>query len=310
MRPILIYGPTASGKSALGLKLAEHFNSAIVNADALQVYANWQILSARPSNEEIKQAPHHLYGHVDPDHSYSVGDWLSDIKSTLSTIDQHVIIIGGTGLYLKALTQGLADIPKTPDAVRDAGNAMRTTYGASGFLKELESLDPDILTRIDKNNPMRLQRAWEVVKATGKALSAWQADTAPPIVPPETAHLICLTAPADWQRNRIDQRFDVMVEMGALAECEAELKRGWNPDLPASQAIGAAQLIAHIRGEISLDAAITLAKTATHQFAKRQRTWSKNQMKSWACQNSDNPNLFAKIIEQIENSASKLSADL
>jgi len=310
MRPILIYGPTASGKSSLGLKLAARYNSAILNADALQVYSNWQILSARPSPEETAQAPHHLYGHIDPHEAYSVGTWLREIADTLAKLTQPAIIIGGTGLYLKALTQGLADIPETPAEIREAGNAIRLSQGAEGFLTQLQTLDPAILTRIDQNNPMRLQRAWEVATATGTPLSEWQANTAPPIIAPQDAHLICLNAPADWQRTRIDQRFDEMVELGALTECRKEIERGWNPDLPASQAIGAAQLIAHIQGEISLDAAISQSKTATHQFAKRQRTWGKNQMKSWIWKNADDPNLCANLIEQIESSAPKESGNL
>lgn len=309
MLPIVIYGPTASGKSGLALKLAARFDAAIVNADALQVYSNWQILSARPDERECALAPHYLYGHVAPDQPYSTGAWLREVGQLLSTLDQPIIVVGGTGLYLTALTQGLADIPETPTEVREAGNVIRESEGASGLVARLETLDPVILTRIDRNNPMRLQRAWEVATATGTPLSAWQAQAPEPLLPPAKAHLMCLSAPADWQCARIDQRFDAMIAQGALEECRAALAAGWEPNRPSSQAIGAAQLISHLQGEMSLDAAMNAAKTATHQYAKRQRTWMKNRMKSWVWLNSDDPNLFDHALEQIENSASKESVN-
>ncbi len=310
MKAILIYGPTASGKSSLAIKLALKLNAAIVNADALQVYSNWQVLSARPDADELAQAPHHLYGHVSPDQSYSAGAWLRDVKATLHKLDQTAIILGGTGLYFTALTYGLAEIPETAPEIRDAGNQLRQDHGAEGFVAELQTLDPDILTRIDKQNPMRLQRAWEVAKSTGKPLSEWQADTSPPILPlSQTCHF-CLNATPDWQRARIDARFGQMIQNGALQECQRALEAGWNPSLPSSQAIGAKELIAHLNGEISLDEATDAAKIATHQYAKRQRTWMKNRMKSWAWLNSDDPNLLDAALEQIEIFAAKGSDSL
>lgn len=309
MSPILIYGPTASGKSSLAIKLARQYNAAILNADAIQVYSHWQILSARPSADELSEAPHYLYGHIQPDAPYSAGAWLREVQTFLEQRQDPIIIVGGTGLYFLALTQGLAEIPETPETIRAEGNRLRESGGAKIFLDALKTLDPNILARIDQNNPMRLQRAWEVVTATGKPLSEWQAETPEPLISPDSADLICLNAEPDWQRARIDARFETMVEIGALQECEAAMARGWNPDLPSSQAIGAAQLIAHLKGETSLDAAIDASKIATHQYAKRQRTWAKNRMKSWAWQNSDDPNLFENVLSQIENSAPKRSVN-
>lgn len=303
--PILIYGPTASGKSSIALKLAQHLNGVIVNADALQVYSNWRVLSARPSDQDLLAVPHHLYGHVAPASLYSAGHWLTELENCLMSLSQTVLVVGGTGLYFSAATEGLANIPQTPDEIRKAGNLLRETEGAAGLCERLQQLDPAILIKIDKQNPMRLQRAWEVATATGRPLSDWQANTQPPLIPPRSAHTICLNAPVDWQRARIDTRFEQMVENGALLECQAALDAGWNPNLPSSRAIGAEALIAHLRGEIGLDDAITLAKTQTHQYAKRQRTWAKKRMKTWFCHESNDPNLFETILEQIENSAPK-----
>jgi len=303
--PILIYGPTASGKSSVALRLAQHFSAAIVNADALQVYANWRILTARPNPQETDLVPHHLYGHVQPTASYSAGHWIKELHHLMHTLPQRAIVVGGTGLYFTAATQGLADVPETPDSIRIAGNALRERKGAAGFLEILKKQDPKILTKIDVQNPMRLQRAWEVVTATGRPLSEWHEHMQPPFIPPASAHLVCLNAPSDWQRARIDARFEDMVQKGALDECQHALDAGWNPDLPSSRAIGAKPLIAHLCGELGLDEAISLAKTQTHQYAKRQRTWAKNRMKTWHWHNSDDPNLFEALLEQIENSAPK-----
>lgn len=300
--PILIYGPTASGKSSLALELARQMDAVIVNSDALQVYSNWRVLSARPDEQDQANAPHYLYGHVAPDVSYSVGQWLKELRDLLDSLAKRAIIVGGTGLYLTALTEGLADIPATPADVRDAGNALRLTEGADGFVARLKLLDPEILERTDQQNPMRLQRAWEVVTATGKPLSAWQAETGPPLIAQKDAHLICLNAPADWQRARIDARFEEMVLGGAIEECAAALKAGWHKERPSSQAIGARQLISYLKGEMSLEDATDVAKTATHQFAKRQRTWAKNRMKSWDWFDADGPDAAAQILEHIENS--------
>lgn len=280
--PILIAGPTASGKSALALALAELTNGVIINADALQVYGLWRVLTARPSAQEEEEAPHRLYGHIHPTTSYSVGEWLRDLDTTLIEARKQnlrPIIIGGTGLYFAALTEGLAEIPPIPQDIRAKSNEMRAK-GAAAFA-ELEQTDPKTWARIDTNNPARLQRAWEVLTATGRPLSDWQDDTPPPRFPLQNTIPICLDADTDWLNERIERRLDIMVEGGALDECRAWIEAGHNMNLPSAKALGAPELISYLKGEITLETALTDAKTATRRFAKRQRTWFRSRMSDW-----------------------------
>lgn len=269
-RPVLIAGPTASGKSALALRIAEAQGGVIVNADALQVFANWRILTARPDAAVLARAPHALYGHVPGDAAYSVGHWLRDLAPFL---DRRAIIVGGTGLYFSALTEGLADIPPTPAAIRAAAD--KTPLEAM-----LAALDPATAARIDRQNRARVQRAYEVQRATGRGLASWQDDTPPPLLPLRDCTALMIDAPKDWLTPRIEHRFDAMLAAGALDEARANLAT-WDPALPSSRAIGAPELIAHLRGEISLGQARAAAIVATRQYAKRQRTWFRARMRSW-----------------------------
>lgn len=280
--PILIAGPTASGKSSLALALAKQHSGVIINADALQVYGLWRVLTARPSPEDEAACPHRLYGHVRPEQSYSVGAWLRDLEKVLDDARSdglRPIIIGGTGLYFSALTQGLAEIPPIPKDVRAQGDELRQR-GAEAF-STLQEDDPETWARIDRNNPARLQRAWEVFRATGRPLSAWQADTSPPLVQLSDTIPICLDVDRDWLGARIDQRFDLMLEQGALEECREWIARGLPMELPSAKALGAPEIIAHLKGEMSLEDARHKATIATRQFAKRQRTWFRSKMGEW-----------------------------
>lgn len=274
-RPVLIAGPTASGKSALALEIAARDGGVVVNADAIQVYANWRVLTARPSVGDEAEAPHALYGHISKDHPYSVGEWLREVAGLLG--GARPIIVGGTGLYFTALTEGLADIPATPPEIRREGDVLRQ---AEGLAPMLAALDAETLSRIDQANPMRVQRAWEVWRATGRSMAAWQDDTPPPLLPASDADLILFDAPKDWLTPRIEARFDKMLAAGALEEARDNLP-DWDPALPSSKAIGAPELIAYLRNEITLTEARDLATIATRQFAKRQRTWFRARMKDW-----------------------------
>ena len=248
-----------------------------MNADALQVYARWRILTARPSLLDEAEAEHRLYGHVARDVTYSVGDWLREVGSLLQTA-RPLVIVGGTGLYLSALTEGLVDIPATPTAIRDVADLRRAEEGIGGLLQELDFATSE---KIDKANPARVQRAWEVLQATGRGLAEWQSETGPALIPLRDAEAIVLRPAVDGLNSRIDQRFDAMLVGGALAEVAAELPH-WQPDKPSARAIGAPELIRHLRGDLPLDAAISAAKLASRQYAKRQRTWLRSRMAGWS----------------------------
>ncbi|NBD29754.1 MAG: tRNA (adenosine(37)-N6)-dimethylallyltransferase MiaA [Alphaproteobacteria bacterium] len=271
-RPVLIHGPTASGKSALALRIAEARGGVIVNADALQVYQGWPILSAQPDAAERTRAPHALYGHLPFDAPYSAGDWLRDVAPFLSGPDRP-IIVGGTGLYFAALTEGLADIPRTPPEIRAEADAM--PHDAL-----IAELDAETRAGLDLRNRARVQRAWEVQRATGHSIRAWQVDTPPPLLPLAGAVPLVLVPEVDWLNARIARRFDEMIDAGALNEARAMRPR-WNPALQSSRAIGAAELIAHLDGRMTLEQAREAAVIASRQYAKRQRTWSRARMGAW-----------------------------
>ena len=279
--PILIAGPTASGKSALALRLAEMVDGCIVNADALQVYDCWSILSARPSTEEKAKAPHHLYGHIGKRTPYSAGHWLREVEQTLKITNKRPIVVGGTGLYFLALTKGLAQIPEIPTEIRKAGDELRIKNGNTGFTLALSHNDPKTLAKLDQNNPVRLQRASEVWTATGRGLSDWQKETSPPLVNPINAVKITLATERDWLTERIERRFNKMMEIGALDEVRTYFKDGWDPTLPSANAIGAQELVAYLNGTLDINSAISQAKAQTRKYAKRQRTWFQSKMADW-----------------------------
>lgn len=273
--PVLIAGATASGKSGLAMEIAAQKGGIIVNADALQVFANWRVLTARPSIEDEARTPHALYGHVAGNSTYSVGQWLRDVKALM--VDERLIIVGGTGLNFRALTEGLAEIPPTPPAIRALANERLEADGIKALLAEL---DDKTLTRIDPANPMRVTRAWEVAQTTGRPLSDWQDNTPPPIVPLADCHPVLIDAPKDWVNERIERRFDIMLAEGALDEAQQNLAT-WNPADQSARAIGAPELIDHLQGGLSLEDARTLAVTASRRYAKRQRTWFRARMGQW-----------------------------
>ena len=271
-KPVLIAGPTASGKSALALEIAEKFGGVIVNADASQVYDCWRVISARPSAEEEARAPHLLYGHVAYDQEYSTGHWLREVTPLLSG-DARPIIVGGTGLYFSALTEGMAEIPATPSAIRAEADQLT-------LQTLIDGVDARTQERIDTNNRARVQRAWEVQRATGRSLSNWQAQTPPPVLDLKDTVPIVFDVDKQWLLDRITRRFDQMLDTGALQEVEA-MRDLFEPSLPAFKAIGVPELMAYLDGGMTLDDARDRATIATRQFAKRQRTWFRARMKNW-----------------------------
>lgn len=276
-RPVLIAGPTASGKSALALEIAQTQGGVIINADASQVFEGWRILTARPDAQDESRAQHHLYGHVPFEAHYSTGQWLRDVAELLANSSERAIIVGGTGLYFKALSDGLAEIPETPSQIRAEANELRTSGELAAMIA---ALDADTRVKIDVQNPMRVQRAWEVMQSTGRGLAEWHASTPPALLPLDQCTPIVMNADTDWLNKRIEQRFDAMISGGALEEAKANLAR-YNPDFLSCKAIGAPELMAYLNGETTLEHAKNAATIATRQFAKRQRTWFRAQMKNW-----------------------------
>ena len=283
-RPILIAGPTASGKSALALALAERLGGAVINADSQQIWREWRILTARPSVEEEARAPHFLYGHVPVTAAYSVGEWLREVEGVLAQCRRRglrPIIVGGTGLYFAALTEGLAPIPPVPGEVRARAEALLAALGVEGFAACLAARDPETAARIDRANPARLLRAFEVIEATGVPLAEWQRRTPPPLLPLADAVPIALTPPRAWLAARIAARFEAMLDEGVLEEVRVVMALGLPPDAPGLRVHGARALMAHLRGEIGLEEAARRVITMTRQYAKRQMTWIRNRMLCW-----------------------------
>ena len=279
----LIAGPTASGKSAYALDLAERIDGEIVNADSMQIYAGLRVLTAGPSPDETARAPHHLFQVVDPAIGWSVGRWLeaaSQVLSEIQTREKPAIVVGGTGLYFRALTHGLADVPPVPETQREISSLLYAARGESEFREILRSLDPEAEVRIETGDRQRLVRAHAVAIATGKSLTAWQTDTKPALAPGTWKGLV-LDPPRAELYARCDARLAVMVEQGALDEVRAVEARGLDPALPALKAVGYREFAAHLRGETTLDRALDAARQETRRYAKRQLTWFRNQTPDW-----------------------------
>lgn len=271
-RPVVIAGPTASGKSSLALAIVRAQGGLVINADALQVYVGWRVLTARPSAQEEREVPHALFGHIRMDQPYSVGHWLRDVEPLLRGALRPVVV-GGTGLYLSALTEGLAEIPTTPPEIRAAADAMtlETLLG---------DLDDRTAARIDRRNRARVQRAWEVLSSTGRPLADWQTDTPPPLLRLADATALVLRPEVPWLDDRIARRFDAMLETGALEEVAAHLPQ-WRSGSPAFRALGAEELRAHLKEGLPLTEARGRAILASRRYAKRQRTWFRSRMDHW-----------------------------
>lgn len=279
----LIAGPTASGKSALALRLAEATGGEIVNADALQLYADLRVLTARPDAAETARAPHHLFGTVDAADGWSVGRWQRAANAAIAEITargRDAIVVGGTGLYFRALTHGLADIPEVPPDVRQASAADFDAMGEAAFRARLAGVDPAAAARIAPGDRQRLSRAWEVHAATGTALSDHHA-AATGALPAGSWTAVALEPPRAALYARCDARLEAMVDLGALGEVRDLMARGLDPALPVMKAVGLREFAAHLRGETALPAALAAAQQETRRYAKRQTTWMRGQMSDW-----------------------------
>jgi tRNA dimethylallyltransferase len=284
LRAVLIAGPTASGKSALALRIARRLGGTVVNADSMQVYRDLRVLTARPTPEEEASVPHRLYGHVDAAETYSVGRWLTDVQAVLAGLEASgsiPVLVGGTGLYFKALTQGLAAVPPIPAAVRAAVRAGAERIGAAALHAELAARDPASAARLQPRDTVRVARALEVLEATGRPISDWHAHGMPPLLDPAAAAKVFLNPERVELYRRIDARFDAMLEHGALEEVRVLDARGLDPLLPAMKAHGVPALRRHLRGEIAREEAAAIGKRDTRHYAKRQLTWFRHQLPDW-----------------------------
>jgi tRNA dimethylallyltransferase len=281
---ILLAGPTASGKSALALELAATFGGTIINADALQVYRDLRVLTARPDAAALARVPHRLYAILDAAERGSAGQWralaLREVAAAHAA-GRLPIVVGGTGLYLRALTHGLAEIPPIPKAIRSEAADLYRTLGGAAFRKRLLVLDPTTASRLPSGDRQRLTRAWEVVRSTGVPLSQWQGTAGKSGGSPLPAYRfasLLLLPPRAALYAACEGRFHAMVAAGGLEEAAALAARGLDLGLPAMKAVGVPELLRHLRGEIALDEAIALATQATRRYAKRQMTWFRHQM--------------------------------
>jgi tRNA dimethylallyltransferase len=281
---VLICGPTASGKSALALELAREAGGAIINADSMQVYAGLRVITNRPTPAEEAAAPHRLYGFRPLHEPYSAALWLADMKEALAEARREgwlPIVVGGTGLYFKALTEGLSDIPEIPAGVRERLRALAQSETAEALHAGLARRDPATAGRVRPSDRQRVVRALEVLEATGKPLAEWQGHRQPPLLPLGRVYPIALTLDRAELYRRCDARFDAMLAGGALEEARAIAELGLDPALPAMRAVGLPPLISHVRGEVTLEEAATAAKTATRNYAKRQLTWIRGNFSAW-----------------------------
>lgn len=281
---ILIHGPTASGKSALAIELARKLGGEVINADSMQVYSDLQVISARPTEEEMAGVPHHLFGYVDAATRYSTGEWLEAARGVLKRLqrqNKHAVIVGGTGLYLLALTQGLSDIPPVPDDIRAEVRAIADTEGADGLRTRLAPHDPELAERLGTGDKQRLARAYEVWLATGRPLTDFQSERQPPVLKEGEWTGFALTPPRTALYKKIDRRFEGMLMQGAVEEARALVARDLNPELPAMKALGMPSIAAFVRGEISAEEAAESAKRESRRYAKRQFTWIGRQFPFW-----------------------------
>jgi len=276
---ILVAGPTASGKSALALHLATAYSGTVINADSMQVYRDLRILTARPDAAAEAAAPHRLYGHLDAAERGSVGAWRQLALAEIAAAHEAgsvPIVVGGTGLYLRALQHGIAAIPPVPKAIRAEAVHLHERLGGAVFRNRLAELDPISAARLPPGDRQRLIRAWEVARATGLPLSEWQAQKA--ATAPHRFASILLAPPRPALYAACDARFVAMIEAGAIDEATALGRRDLDPQLPAMKAVGIGELLRHARGEIGLDTAVAATQQATRRLAKRQTTWFRHQM--------------------------------
>ncbi len=280
-RVILIAGPTASGKSALALERAKACGGFIVNADSMQVYDVLNVLTARPPAQDLAEVDHHLYGHVHPSRNYSVAQWVSDVEALLQRedlMDRTPVFVGGTGLYFKALTGGLSNMPDVPGAIREKWRAKLLELGPEALHAMMAVSDPKAGARIKPQDGQRIVRALEIFDASGETISYWQSIRSAPLIDVDQSEHICLLPDRAILDERIVRRLNMMVREGALDEVAALVALGLDPALPSMKAIGVPEFSDHLSGKTDLETALRLATFSTRQYVKRQTTWLRHQL--------------------------------
>ena len=320
---LVVAGPTASGKSALALALAVEFGGCVINADSMQVYRELEILTARPGPDSLAAAPHRLYGTLSGREVCSAGRWCDLARQAIEAAlqaGQLPILAGGTGLYLRALEEGLADLPAIPPAVRVAARRRQAELGGPAFHEALAARDPMMAARLHPNDSQRLVRAWEVLEATGRSLADWQAESresARADAAPYRFLRLTLMPERTLLYAACDRRFEAMMTAGALEEVRRLRALELDPSLPVMKALGARPLLRHLAGETGLEAAVTVGQQETRRYAKRQLTWLRTQVgagaepkapsvrtisSSWAIEEQYSERLNAEIFPKIRDS--------
>jgi tRNA dimethylallyltransferase len=285
LAPILIAGPTASGKSAFALSLAERVGGTVINADAMQVYRELRLLTARPSEADERRAPHRLYGHVPGSEAYSAARFATEAATAISEAQaagRTPIVVGGTGLYFKALLEGLSPMPAIPDEIRAGWRARASEEGPAALHASLATRDPEMAARLRPTDPQRLVRALEVLDATGVSLARWQERPGVPLAQAVPGRAFVVAPEREVLRARIDARFDAMLANGAADEVRALLQHGWSPEQPVMRALGVAPLAGMLAGRLTPCEAADASKAETRQYAKRQLTWLRRHMIAWS----------------------------
>ncbi|MGY8955929.1 MAG: tRNA (adenosine(37)-N6)-dimethylallyltransferase MiaA [Alphaproteobacteria bacterium] len=280
---IVLAGPTASGKSSLAMDVADALDGTVINADSMQVYADLCVLTARPGETDEARVPHRLYGYRDATEMASAADWADDAKLAIvetRAVGRRPVLVGGTGLYLKALMEGIAPIPAVPTEIRTIARARHREIGSDAFHAELVQRDPVIAVRLNVGDSQRVIRAWEVFEATGRPLSDWQNDPVPPVG--LDFRVVALMPEREGLYANCETRFQQMLDQGALEEVatlsDRAKREGLDPALPIFKALGYPALAAHLKGEMSLDAAVAKSQQQTRNYAKRQMTWLQHQL--------------------------------
>lgn len=303
-KPVLVIaGPTASGKSGLALRVAEDLNGVVINADSMQVYSDLRVLTARPSADDEGRAPHKLYGTLDGAEACTAAAWAARAAEEITNArnnNQVPIVVGGTGLYIKALIEGLSDIPEVPLEVRQTARRLRLEQGNEALYDSLKEKDPEGAARLKPKDRQRVLRAWEVLEATGTPLHVWQEKSQPKPLVDGTFHTILFQPEREALYAACNGRFDRMLEAGALDEVEALVARNLDPALPVMKALGVPDLAAFLKGDVSREEAVTKAQQRTRNYAKRQTTWFRGQFNASETINAQySESLFNEIFPKI-----------